>query len=178
MIRFGIIGFLIFGIWALFARYYIVCKIMDDCAKQEIGVAEDQKIDAAYLSIYVEDSLLIEQFAPIHYPVGEATPMLSEVNRLMLDSIARLLMDDYSLTINISGLYVPAEQEFDTWTSPGGANYPDLGKARAAAIQEYLVHEGVEADQIELYTIELDTFHTRKSELERSGNVKIDLTYY
>ncbi len=137
-------GFVVFLIWAVFARYYYVCVIKDHCSATPVMEKVDTRPNTLTLS-YGEE-VLLENYDQFLFKKGEQLPTLNDDNKSFLDSVAALLNQWNERNLTITGFYTEGEKN-----SPLSNTFQEnLGLARAEAIRKLLIARGVSQKRISL----------------------------
>ncbi len=135
-------GFLFFLLWATFARWYYVCKIKG----QDSPLSEAAKVftPPTTLGIYHSDSLLVKGFEQFVFDQSSIRPKLTSNNSLFLHQLLQELQERNALEVRITGFFLESEQDIRS------NFYANLGEARAAGIQEWLLQQNISPERIHL----------------------------
>jgi|GEM_PF-377246 outer membrane protein OmpA-like peptidoglycan-associated protein len=132
-----IIGFGVFLLYAVPARWHYVCGIQNLCedkATKEMTAANSlSEIPARTkdLSLMVEDSTILANFEQFGFQPNSAELQLTDNNKDYLKGIADFMKANPDARLNITGYYYTDEKN-------SSGMYDNLGLARAAAIRDYL----------------------------------------
>lgn len=138
-------GFLIFLLWAIFCRYWYVCKIKHHCDEAPADIEMvDASARAMDLGLYQGDSLILGGYEQLAFTGPAIQPDLTASNELFLDSIAAWLNRHPDAGLTLTGSYRLSEEG-----STSGF-FENLGLARAATMRQLLVDRGVAEDRIGL----------------------------
>ncbi|MEM6963996.1 MAG: OmpA family protein [Bacteroidota bacterium] len=140
-----LLGILLFGLWASFARYWYVCKIKDACEPQKEVVEPETPERLSNLSLQFGDEPILEGYNQFYFQEGISKPTLDSSNLAFLDAIAAYMIDNEDKKLKITGQFLESESEI---TSDINDN---LGIARARAIEEMLKDLGIPEDRISIY---------------------------
>ena len=153
-----LVSILLFVPFALGARYFFVCEMLQWCDRASLAVgdlASDLAVDlpggrTARLSFGA-------------YPVGADQPARSPARLATLDSLAALLDRYPDHSLRLTGPTRPGER--------GGGYYRDLGIARAADVSRELQRRGVSGERFELdaYVVSPGEPAVLRAALEPSG---------
>lgn len=145
VMRILINGFLIFLLWAIFCRYWYVCKVKHHCDESPPPVEMvDQPTRAMDLGLYQDGQLLFGGFEQFSFEGDAVEPTLTASNKLFLDSLANWMTRHPDQGLVLKGAYRPAEEGLTS------GFLENLGLARAAAIRQLLVDRGVEEPRVGL----------------------------
>jgi len=138
-----LLGFLLFGLWASFGRYYYVCEIKGDCGEKEI--VEDVIERPQTLALQFGDENILEGYSQFHFKEGISQPTTPDSSNLaFLDGIVSYLIDNEDKKLKITGRFLESESDKTVGT------YDNLGIARAAAIEQMLTDLGIPEDRISI----------------------------
>ena len=99
-------GFLIFLIWAAFARYYYVCEIKNLCHETPVTVdTRPQTLDLTY-----GEEVILEDYNQLAFKKGSRLPSLDDNNNIFLDSVAFILKQQPERSLTITGLFLENEK--------------------------------------------------------------------
>lgn len=133
----ALLVFLLFIIYALFARWYYVCEVKNLC--------DPIPERASTLVVSDEDgNVILEGYEEFAFDTTMVAPNLSDDNRLFLDQLAAYLKRNPDLYLNITGLYRPSEK------GETSGMFENLGVARADRIRSLLLRRGIDEDRISL----------------------------
>ncbi len=134
--------FLLFLITAALGRYWYVCEIKQLCN-------EDVKPERPKtLSVKDDDVIIMEGFEQFLFEKREVRPILSDDNRLFIDSLAHYLEKDTNKVLTLAGVYLA--QEIDSTHVIEGSFQENLGLARAEALRSLIAARGIEEERIYL----------------------------
>lgn len=138
-------GFLIFLLWAIFCRYWYVCKIKHHCdeAPADIEMVATA-VRAMDLGLYQGDSLILGGYEQLAFIGPGVQPELTASNELFLDSVAAWLNRHPESALTLTGSYRLSEE------GNTSGFFENLGLARAAGLRQLLVDRGVAEDRIGL----------------------------
>lgn len=135
------IGFVVFLIYCIPARWHYVCEIRNLCEdKQPENIAANIATKTVAeipnrtkdLSLKVDDVTILADYDQFGFLPNSAELQLTENNKEYLDGVAKYLKANPEAELKIIGYYFPDE------TLDSTSMYDNLGLARAAAIQNYL----------------------------------------
>ena len=138
-----LLGIIIFGIWASFARRYYVCEIKGLCHQEEV-VKVDTPQRLKNLSLQFGDENILQDYNQFYFQNGISKPTLDSNNRVFLDEIAAYMIDNEDKKLKITGRYLESEEDITV------GSYENLGIARAAAIEKELLGLGIPDDRISI----------------------------
>lgn len=141
-----LLGILIFGLWASFARYYYVCEIKGLCPSQEqVEVNQpDSPERLDNLALQFGDEKILQDYNQFYFQNGISKPTLDSSNVAFLDGIATYLFENEDKKLKITGRFLESESEITVGT------FDNLGIARAAAIEKELLDRDIPEDRISL----------------------------
>jgi outer membrane protein OmpA-like peptidoglycan-associated protein len=140
-----LLAFLLFVallLFAVFARWFFICDILDQC--QEAPVEEVVPARLKNLQLTEGDTVLLEAYDQFAFANGQDQPDLNENNEQFLDTLAQMLLADTTKTLEIGGRYAPQEKDIMA------GFYENMGLARAAVIRDLMAARGVPEDRIVL----------------------------
>lgn len=130
-----IIGFGVFLLYAVPARWHYVCGIRNLCETSTTDSLANDLSEipprAKDLSLMAEDSTVLANFEQFGFQPNSAELQLTDNNKEYLKGIADFLKVNPNANLNITGYY------YDDEKNTTGI-YDNLGLARAAAIRDYL----------------------------------------
>lgn len=131
----ALLVFLLFIVYALFARWYYVCEVKNLCGSEAATtlIVTDE-----------EGNTILEGYEEFAFDTTMVAPNLSDDNRLFLDQLAAYLKANPELHLGITGFYRPSEKDM-----PSGM-FENLGVARADRIRSLLLRRGIDEDRISL----------------------------
>ncbi|MFK7946088.1 MAG: OmpA family protein [Saprospiraceae bacterium] len=160
------IGFVVFLVYCIPARRHYVCEIRNLCednqskesvatnATNEVAEIPDRTKD---LSLKSGDLTILADYDQFGFLPNSAELQLTDNNKEYLAGIAKYLEENPESRLEIIGYYFP-DEKLDSKLI-----FDNLGVARAAAIQSYLVSE---------HKIEEDRFRLKHEIVERGENQK------
>lgn len=134
-----IIGFVVFLVYAIPARWHYVCDIRNKCedkqntelaTKKEVAEIPNRTND---LSLKSGDSIILANYDQFGFLSNSAELQLTNNNKEYLAEIAKYMEANPDDRLEIVGYYFPDEK------LDGKVVYDNLGLARAAAIRDYFV---------------------------------------
>ncbi|MBK7344516.1 MAG: OmpA family protein [Saprospiraceae bacterium] len=133
-------GFLIFLLWAIFCRYWYVCKIKHHCdeAPADIEMVATS-VRAMDLGLYQGDSLILGGYEQLAFIGPGVQPELTASNELFLDSVAAWMNRHPESALTLTGSYRLSEE------GNTSGFFENLGLARAAGLRQLLVDRGVKS---------------------------------
>ncbi len=138
-------GFLIFLLWAIFCRYWYVCKIKHHCDEAPANI---EMVDASArgmdLGLYQGDSLIFGGYEQLAFTGPNVQAELTASNGMFLDSLAAWMNRHPDAGLTLTGSYRLSEEG-----STSGF-FENLGLARAATIRQSLVDRGITEERIGL----------------------------
>lgn len=135
-----IIGFLVFAVFALGARYWYFCSVKGLCG-HEAAVVEHAQVPlktparAKTLSFWVGETEELSGREQFYFDYSSHEPVLSDDNKAFLGEVAEWLRANPGRTLTLLGMYYDQERQPET------GYYENLGLARAAAVREILVND-------------------------------------
>lgn len=132
-----LLGILLFGIWASFARYWYVCKIKDHCEPKQEIVEPETPERLSNLSLQFGDEPILEGYNQFYFQEGISKPTLDSSNMVFLDAIAEYMIDNEDKKLQITGRFLESEIDITV-----GLN-ENLGIARAKEIRRKLIELGI-----------------------------------
>ncbi len=132
--------FLLFCVYALFARWYYVCQIKDLCNAE--APVEDIRLQT--LQLTEGDSVLLRGFDQFAFDSTNVRPRLNENNVAFIDTVADYLKQYPDKKLEISGLYRIVEDSLEV------GFYENIGVARAAEVRKLLMRSGIAENRISL----------------------------
>lgn len=134
-----IIGFGVFLLYAVPARWYYTCSIRNLCEndankKEKVAANNLKELPPRTkdLSLMAEDSTILANFEQFGFQPNSAELQLTDNNKDYLKGIADFMKANPDARLNITGYYYDNEKN-----STG--MFDNLGLARAAAIRDYLI---------------------------------------
>jgi len=142
----ALISFLIFGVYALAARWYFVCQVRQKCDPPPAAPVVDSLADVRLKTLRLTqgDSVLLRDYDHFAFDSASVLPLLNDNNLAFLDTLADILQADTNLMLTITGLYRPSEKD----AKPGF--FENIGNARADAVRRLLVERGIRERRITL----------------------------
>ncbi|MFK7774226.1 MAG: OmpA family protein [Saprospiraceae bacterium] len=139
-----LLGILIFGLWASFARHWYVCEIKNHCEPQEIVVEPTAPERLQNLNLSFGDENILEGYNQFSFQNGISQPTIDSSNLAFLDGIVSYMIDHEEKKLKITGRFLESESDIQV-------NFDDnLGIARAKAIEKMLIDLGIPGDRISL----------------------------
>lgn len=136
-----VIGLLLFGVFALTARWFYVCRLRGLCDAPSTKVV----VRPLTLSLMQGDSAVVDEFQQFAFAKNAAEPLLTENNRVFLKTVLAWMKAFPNWHLQIEAYQLPSETE-----QPVGM-YDFLALARAAAVRDSLLQGGAAADRIDLH---------------------------
>lgn len=136
---FAFLIFVVFIGFSLFARWYFVCELRQQCGISELTDARLQT-----LALTEGDSVLLRGYDQFAFDSASLAPRLNANNEAFLDTLAGLLRDRPGRNLTITGLY----RESETGIAPGF--FENLGLARADQLRKLLLKRGIKQDRFSL----------------------------
>ena len=131
--------FLLFIVYALFARWYYVCQIKGMCEEKIERLQTLQLVDE-------DGSVILEGYEQFAFDTTKISAELTENNGKFLDEVANYLKANSDKSLTIKGFYRPSEKEIKT----GSGMFENLGLARADHIRSMLARRGIDESRITL----------------------------
>ena len=139
-----LLGILIFGLWASFARHRYVCEIKKHCEPQEVVEEPTTPERLKNLNLSFGDENILEGYNQFSFQNGISQPTTDSSNVAFLDGIVSYLIDHEEKKLKITGRFLESESDIQV-------NFDDnLGIARAKAIEKMLIDLGIPGDRISL----------------------------
>ncbi|MEM1320178.1 MAG: OmpA family protein [Bacteroidota bacterium] len=137
-----LLGFLVFSLWSVFARYYYVCKIKNNCAPTEVVDPALADIRPKTLSLMDGDSVILKEYEQLAFDSSSTVARLNPNNLDFLDKVAEYLKQHPDKTLTLTGYYRENEEGLSS------GFHENLGSARAAIIRGQLGRRGVPEQQV------------------------------
>ena len=134
--------FLIFIFFAIFARHYFVCDILQQCGEEQEEIIIDQRDQTLVLTD--NDSIILQGYDQFAFDKEGYEAQMNESNEAFLDTLSQLMMADSNSRLTITGFY--SEEEIDVMAS----FYDNMGLARAAHVRDMLTKRGIDENRIDL----------------------------
>ena len=130
------IGLLIlfFLAFALFSRWYFVCKIRNQCGGKPVR--------ATTLTLTDGDKTILKGHEQFAFPPGSFQPDMTADNQLFMEKTAAFLKANPDRHITLTGRFLETEK-----TANSGI-YENLGIARAKAVERLLEKLGIDEERI------------------------------
>lgn len=138
-----ILGFLIWGIFTVFARWYFVCEMRNLCGQEEPPPISR----AMTLNLTDGDSIILEGYEQFAFDSASPEPILTENNREFIAEAVKYLNTNSDKHITLTGRYL--SNEIDTTRAAFGM-YENLGIARAAIVESLLTSAGIDPKRIKI----------------------------
>ncbi len=129
--------FLLFVLYAVFARWYFVCEVKGLC-KNEQGRPTTLKL------LDEEDRIILQGYEEFFFEPSKITPELTNDNNAFLQAVAEYLKNTPEQNLTITGAYRPSEQGI------ASGRFENLGVARADQVRSLLMRNGIEEKRITL----------------------------
>jgi outer membrane protein OmpA-like peptidoglycan-associated protein len=136
---FALLVFLLFVVYALFARWYFVCEIRQQCSPE---VPEDTR--PATLTLTEGDSIILEGYQQFAFDSASIMPDLNTDNSLFLDTVATILEQNPERNLTITGFYRDGESGIVS------GFFENIGLARADQIRRLLMKRGIDQSRFSL----------------------------
>ena len=133
----ALLTFLLFCVYLVFARWYFVCKVHNQCAE-----TEDVRLKT--LGLKDGETVLLQGYDQFAFDTAGVRPNLNNNNRMFLDTVAAILKANPNKNMTITAFYTEKESGIQS------DFYEDLGTARAAEIRKLLMRRGIEESRISL----------------------------
>jgi OOP family OmpA-OmpF porin len=133
---------LLFAANVLFARWYYVCQVRQQCGESTAAPAADERLQT--LRLLQGDTVLLEGYDQFRFDSASVLPDVNENNSRFLDTVAALLQANPQQSLTITGFYRPGEDSLQA------GMYENLGVARADAVRKLLLKRGVSEQRISL----------------------------
>lgn len=143
-----LMAFLVFSCYSIFARYYYVCKIKQNCSSLVANVNnEENDTRLKTLSLKYKETEKLKGYDQFYFQNGATSPNLNSNNKDFLEKIKVYLSNYPRQNLTITGLIRPDEITLD-----GGENsfQENIGVARAEMIERFLATIGVDETRIDL----------------------------
>lgn len=140
----ALLVFLLFCVFAIFARKYWVCNVKQLCEEVTEEVVEEERLKT--LRLITSDSIVImDGFDQFVFDSASYLPNLNGNNELFLDSLVTFFNAiDTSYNLNITGFYRSTEDSIK------GTFFDNIGLERASKVRELLVQRGMLESRITL----------------------------
>ncbi len=138
--------FLLFLVWTAFARYDVVCRMLNLCGTDDVNKKENvQDIErSSDLDFVADDSVLLSGYDQFAFLENKITPILNDNNQEYLTGVLAYLNGNPLSQMTIGGVFLENERD-----SSFGI-YENLGLARADAIRQWFTSKGVDENRIGL----------------------------
>ncbi len=144
--RVFLLGFTVFSVFALFARWYFVCELRHRCGGEVTPLAAGVRLELRY-----GDQAVLSNYEPFRFDFRSAKPLLGASHQEFLERTAEWLNQHPDQYLTITGHFLPSEA-----TAPSGF-FENIGIARASAIESLLQQKGVDPSRITLDYVQEDT---------------------
>lgn len=135
--RIFLTGFTVFLIFTVFARWYFVCELRHHCGDEPVTLTTNNS-----LSLSDGDQVVLQGFEQFSFPHRSFKPSLNASNEAFLQQVANYLQQNQGRNITITGRYLSSE------ANARSGIFENLGIARASAIENHFIKNGVNADRI------------------------------
>lgn len=140
--RYFILGFLVFGLWASFARWYYVCEIKQRC---ETKVPKEQvELRPKTLSLKEGERVILSGYEQFAFDKNSIIPKLTENNQGFLDTLSTYLKMYPKKDLKLTGFSRNSEKGKTIGI------FENLGLARADKIRSLLLSRGIAEQRINL----------------------------
>lgn len=146
---FALLLFVLFLLFAVFARWFFVCDMLGQCQPEPPAAPVVEDIRAKTLQLTEDDRVILSGYDQFRFPAGEGLPVLNANNQLFLDTLAAIMLADTNKQLQLTGYFT--SQEADIMAG----FWEDMGLARAAAIRDLLRGKGISEQRIDLGHIQL-----------------------
>ncbi len=133
----ALLWFLLFLVFAVFARWWYVCEHRGLCGEQ----VSDR---AMSLKLMDGDKTILEGFEEFQFDTTRISPNLTANNEEFLDKVAAYLKGNPDKHLSLTGYYRPSEADFSS------GFFENLGVGRADRIRGLLVRRGIDEKRITL----------------------------
>lgn len=134
--------FLAFLIFAVGARDYFVCELLQQCGGE--AIEEEVDVRLQNLELTKEDTVLLSGYDQFAFEFGKYTPRINTNNEAFLDTLAMMLKADTTSDLDITGRYLASEDGILSGFQE------TMGKARADAVRQLLVDRGIAENRISI----------------------------
>ncbi len=146
----AVLVFLVFLGWTAFARYDVVCRMLDLCNENaDLNAQQNNVIDIERtndLDFVVNDSVLLEGYDQFAFQEFQFNPILNDNNNAYLKGVLAYLNENPNTQMTITGRLWSSEK--DSLMDLGFNE--NLGMARADALRNWFVEKGINSDRISL----------------------------
>jgi outer membrane protein OmpA-like peptidoglycan-associated protein len=136
----ALLVFLLFGIYALLARWYFVCEVRQLCGQEQ----QQESNRLKNLRLTDGDTTLLQGYDQFAFDSASIQPRLNNNNQAFLDTVAAILLARPDRNMTITAFYREGEQDI----APG--YFENIGLARADQIRQLLLKRGVPQERISL----------------------------
>lgn len=136
-----IFGFLIWGIFTVFARWYFVCEIKNLCGLAE---APPPISRAMTLNLMDGDSIILKNYEQFEFDSASIEPKMTDNNREFIKAVAKYIKDNPDKNVTLTGRFLKNEKD------AASGIFENLGIARAAMIEQLLLEQGIDDDRISI----------------------------
>jgi outer membrane protein OmpA-like peptidoglycan-associated protein len=133
--------FLAFVVFAIGARDYFVCELLQLCGDEPV---EEVDVRLQTLQLTKGDTVLLSDYDQFAFEFGKYEPRMNANNESFLDTLAILLNADSTSNLEITGRYLDTEADLLSGFQE------TMGKARADAIHKLLVDRGIAEERIRI----------------------------
>ncbi len=136
-----LLGFLIWGIFTIFARWYFFCEVRQVCDEMETPPPATR---AMTLNLMDGDTAILEGYEQLDFIIDSTrlATDFTENNLEFLSKVSKYLKSNPDKNLSLTGRFLASEKDF-----PSGI-YENLGLARAALIEEFLESDSLEQERI------------------------------
>lgn len=143
--------FLAFVFFAIFARWFFVCDILQQCEEEEV-VEEVVDERAKTLALVQNDSVIVSGYDEFAFEPKSYEARLNDDNNAFLDTLAHIMKADSNLNLSITGFYTEAEMDVMA------GFFENMGLARADFVRKHLLDRDIAENRISIdHGISLDT---------------------
>lgn len=128
------IGFLVFLLFAIPARWYFVCELRHQCGEAPVQGPSR----ARTLQLKDGDQVVLQGYEQFSFPLNGLQPDMTPNNQEFLAKVAAYLQANPDKKITLTGRYLESEKKANSGI------YENLGIARAAEVEAMLEKLGVD----------------------------------
>jgi len=133
------IGFLIFLLYAIPARWYFVCELRHHCGEEPAAPARPMT-----LALKDGNEVILQGYEQFGFPPGSFEPDLTPNNQEFLAETAKYLKLNPDKNITLTGRYLESEARANSGI------FENIGIARAAAVERLLEKLGVDEKRMSI----------------------------
>ncbi|MCI5082588.1 MAG: OmpA family protein [Saprospiraceae bacterium] len=130
--------FLLFIVYALFARWYFVCEIRNLCEEAPVEIPRQKTLKLTE----GDSTVLLTGYDQFVFDSAQISPQLNDNNRQFLDTVAYILSENPAKNLGITAFFRGSE------AGQNAGFFENIGNARADSIRTLLIDRGLEEDRV------------------------------